>query len=77
MRLNGELTEAYQRFHRTGPEWGEDQLTNHGPKPRRGPRRGARHQVHRHRRRGYERTGDADALAAALRVGALIASRRS
>jgi len=25
----------------------------------------------------YERTGDADALAAALRVGALIASRRS
>jgi len=31
MRLNGELTEAYQRFHRTGPEWGEDQLTNHGP----------------------------------------------
>jgi len=25
------LTEAYQRFHRTGPEWGADQLTNHGP----------------------------------------------
>ena len=27
----GVLNEAYQRFHRTGPEWGEDQLTNHGP----------------------------------------------
>ena len=27
----GVLTEAYQRFHRTGPEWGADQLTNHGP----------------------------------------------
>ncbi|MGH3201877.1 MAG: questin oxidase family protein [Streptosporangiaceae bacterium] len=25
------LTEAYERFHRTGPEWGADQLTNHGP----------------------------------------------
>jgi len=25
------LDEAYQRLHRTGPEWGEDQLTNHGP----------------------------------------------
>ena len=25
------LTEAYQRFHGTGPEWGADQLTNHGP----------------------------------------------
>ncbi|GAA2077668.1 questin oxidase family protein [Actinomadura alba] len=25
------LNEAYQRFARTGPEWGEDQLTNHGP----------------------------------------------
>jgi hypothetical protein len=29
--MNGVLTEAYQRFHRTGPEWGESQLTNHGP----------------------------------------------
>src|SRR5580692_1577570 len=28
---DGVLTEAYQRFHRTGPEWGADQLTNHGP----------------------------------------------
>ena len=28
---DGALAEAYQRFHRTGPEWGEDQLTNHGP----------------------------------------------
>jgi hypothetical protein len=27
----GVLNEAYDRFHRTGPEWGEDQLTNHGP----------------------------------------------
>ena len=27
----GELIEAYERFHRTGPEWGADQLTNHGP----------------------------------------------
>jgi hypothetical protein len=27
----GFLNEAYGRFHRTGPEWGEDQLTNHGP----------------------------------------------
>jgi hypothetical protein len=25
------LYEAYERFHRTGPEWGENQLTNHGP----------------------------------------------
>jgi hypothetical protein len=25
------LDEAYDRFSRTGPEWGEDQLTNHGP----------------------------------------------
>jgi hypothetical protein len=25
------LTEAYERFSGTGPEWGEDQLTNHGP----------------------------------------------
>ncbi|WBB68242.1 dihydrofolate reductase family protein [Micromonospora sp. WMMD812] len=28
---NGILHDAYERFHRTGPEWGEDQLTNHGP----------------------------------------------
>jgi hypothetical protein len=28
---DGELIEAYDRFHRTGPEWGPDQLTNHGP----------------------------------------------
>ena len=28
---DGALIEAYQRFHRTGPEWGADQLTNHGP----------------------------------------------
>jgi hypothetical protein len=27
----GVLIEAYERFHRTGPEWGPDQLTNHGP----------------------------------------------
>jgi hypothetical protein len=27
----GELNEAYERLSRTGPEWGEDQLTNHGP----------------------------------------------
>src|SRR5256714_7570072 len=27
----GVLNEAYDRFHGTGPEWGEDQLTNHGP----------------------------------------------
>jgi hypothetical protein len=25
------LAEAYERFWGTGPEWGEDQLTNHGP----------------------------------------------
>jgi questin oxidase-like protein len=25
------LDEAYERFFRSGPEWGEDQLTNHGP----------------------------------------------
>ncbi|GAA1304829.1 hypothetical protein Psi02_74060 [Planotetraspora silvatica] len=32
MAVNGGvLNEAYERFHRTGPEWGEDQLTNHGP----------------------------------------------
>jgi hypothetical protein len=28
---DGALIEAYERFHRTGPEWGADQLTNHGP----------------------------------------------
>ena len=28
---DGVLIEAYQRFHHTGPEWGADQLTNHGP----------------------------------------------
>jgi hypothetical protein len=27
----GVLIEAYERFHHTGPEWGADQLTNHGP----------------------------------------------
>ncbi|HEY3733032.1 MAG TPA: hypothetical protein VGL63_03870 [Streptosporangiaceae bacterium] len=27
----GELTEAYERFHSTGPEWGPGQLANHGP----------------------------------------------
>src|SRR5262249_44807889 len=27
----GVLNAAYERFHRTGPEWGEDRLTNHGP----------------------------------------------
>ncbi len=27
----GVLIDAYQRFHSTGPEWGPDQLTNHGP----------------------------------------------
>jgi len=25
------LDEAYQRFRDTGPEWGEYQLSNHGP----------------------------------------------
>jgi hypothetical protein len=25
------LTGAYERFRGTGPEWGADQLTNHGP----------------------------------------------
>jgi hypothetical protein len=28
---NDVLDEAYQRLHRTGPEWGENRLTNHGP----------------------------------------------
>lgn len=28
---SGALLDAYERFHRTGPEWGADQLTNHGP----------------------------------------------
>jgi hypothetical protein len=28
---NDVLNEAYERFRGTGPEWGEDQLTNHGP----------------------------------------------
>jgi hypothetical protein len=28
---DGVLDEAYERFLPTGPEWGEDQLTNHGP----------------------------------------------
>ena len=28
---SGALIEAYERFHDTGPEWGADQLTNHGP----------------------------------------------
>jgi hypothetical protein len=28
---NGVLTEAYERFLPTGPAWGEDKLTNHGP----------------------------------------------
>ncbi|HEU4947318.1 MAG TPA: questin oxidase family protein [Kribbella sp.] len=28
---DGILDEAYERFARTGPEWGENQLTNHGP----------------------------------------------
>lgn len=27
----GVLNEAYERFRSTGPEWGEDHLTNHGP----------------------------------------------
>ncbi|MEE6263067.1 hypothetical protein [Plantactinospora sonchi] len=27
----GVLNEAYTRLHRYGPEWSEDQLTNHGP----------------------------------------------
>lgn len=27
----GALNEAYTRLHRYGPEWSEDQLTNHGP----------------------------------------------
>ena len=41
------LDEAYERFRRTGPEWGEDQLTNHGPMAvevlvRRGTRRRGR-----------------------------------
>jgi Questin oxidase-like len=27
----GVLIDAYERFHRTGPEWGPGQLTNHGP----------------------------------------------
>jgi len=27
----GVLNGAYERFHSTGPEWGENQLTNHGP----------------------------------------------
>jgi hypothetical protein len=27
----GVLDEAYERLSGTGPEWGEDQLTNHGP----------------------------------------------
>jgi hypothetical protein len=27
----GTLDEAYERFRPTGPEWGEDVLTNHGP----------------------------------------------
>jgi hypothetical protein len=25
------IEDAYQRLHRTGPEWGENTLTNHGP----------------------------------------------
>jgi hypothetical protein len=25
------LNEAYERLHHAGPEWGEDELTNHGP----------------------------------------------
>ena len=29
--MSGVLDEAYHRFRPTGPEWGEDQLTNHGP----------------------------------------------
>lgn len=29
--MNAVLDEAYERFLPTGPEWGEDQLTNHGP----------------------------------------------
>jgi hypothetical protein len=28
---SGILNDAYERFHGTGPEWGESQLTNHGP----------------------------------------------
>jgi hypothetical protein len=28
---DGILDEAYERFARTGPEWGESSLTNHGP----------------------------------------------
>lgn len=31
MVKSAELIEAYERFRRTGPEWGADQLTNHGP----------------------------------------------
>ncbi|MDG4791190.1 questin oxidase family protein [Micromonospora sp. WMMD1102] len=27
----GTLAEAYHRFHHTGPEWGEHELSNHGP----------------------------------------------
>ncbi|MFC4587225.1 questin oxidase family protein [Sphaerisporangium corydalis] len=29
--MSGTLNEAYERFRDTGPEWGEDTLTNHGP----------------------------------------------
>lgn len=30
--MSGEvLSEAYERFHGKGPEWGENRLTNHGP----------------------------------------------
>src|SRR4051812_4772675 len=53
---NGTLDEAYARLHRYGPEWGENQLTNHGPMAvevmiRRGYARQADHWVDRYLRR--------------------------
>lgn len=42
------LDEAYERFRDTGPEWGEDRLTNHGPMAAEVlVRRGHADQVHR------------------------------
>jgi hypothetical protein len=79
---DGVLTEAYERFHRTGPEWGADQLTNHGPMAVevlvRAVDHGDEHVIKFTDTAAevYARTGQVQALAAAQHVGTLIPSPR-
>jgi pimeloyl-ACP methyl ester carboxylesterase len=77
---DGVLTEAYERFHRTGLEWGAEQLTNHGPMAVevliRAVGHGDEHVIKFTDTAAevYARTGLVQALAAALHVGTLIPS---